>query len=151
MALLIALLSCLTSIILIFALEEANWQTLVLVANIDIFFFWWVSISNINYIVRQRMCSILAISIFFSMFWSLISLLYVANASPIINLVFDNLDNYSYVLGLILTLLLIIVSITPWIKRLLYGFRRMDRADTSIDLFDNCDNQNYQDSEKDPQ
>jgi len=151
MALLIALLSCLVSVMLIFVIEDATWQNLIIVANIDIFFFWWVSVSRVNYIVRQHMCIILAISIFFTMFWSLISCLYSANISPIVNLVFDNLDSYAPVLGFILTSLLIIVSILPWIKRLFYGFRRMDRADTSIDLFDNCDNQSYQRSEKDPQ
>lgn len=146
MALLIALLSCITSIALAFVLEDVTWQILVLVANIDIFFFWWISVSRIDYVVRQHMCWILAISIFFSIFWSLITFLYTANTHPFINLVFDNLENYPSMLGLVLTILLIVVSIMP--KGLLYGFSRLGKSDIASDILDNCDNQSYQNSEK---
>lgn len=119
----LAMLSWLASFVLAAHLKESNWSNLVTLGMTDIFFFWLVSVSPIDYIKRRYMCVILSLSIVFMLIWALLTFIYTYGNYSIIDSIYLVMESNQQVVSLTLSILLIAVSISP--KALLYGLDGM--------------------------
>lgn len=146
-AILLALASWVPGFIFVSAVPEQTWGNLFVIMSIDIFFFWLISISRIDYVKRNFMCVILALSIFYMVPYILTTFIYMYGNIQFIDncqlFLFENHNAFSVTLSL----LLIIVSLTP--RKLLYGIDRLFRPDIPGDILYNSDSESYQNSEKD--
>tara|TARA_R110000851_G_scaffold325498_1_gene493495 strand:+ start:81 stop:539 length:459 start_codon:yes stop_codon:yes gene_type:complete len=134
LALILALTSWGASLMAGAYLVESNWSNIVTIGLIDMFFFWLISVSPIDYIKRRYMCVILSLSILFTIIWSIVAFAFTYADYYIVNAVHEYMYNKLEVTGLTLSLLLVFVSASP--RALLYGLDGMVWPRFASGLFD---------------
>lgn len=143
MATFLALLSWLSSYVTWIAYDADTWQCLVSLILVDLVFMFLISKSRVNYIKTKWMCWLIFFSIVFLCVFSLVTFALQYKIIEYNSLLYTAFEVTHGPLGFIISLLMLMVAITP--QRLISSWDYDFWPSSVDDIFIPCDSDSYQD------